>query len=90
MERYKLLKELMELDFMATDLQLFLDTHPNNMDALEKFNSVIVDAKKIRMQYEKKYGPLNAKSEPLQKWDWIDEPWPWDNKANFNFSREDD
>ena len=91
MDRDKLLKELTELSFMAFDLRLFLNTHPNNMEALEKFNSTTAAAKKIRTLFEKKYGPLTpVGSEPLQRWNWIDDPWPWNVKANFNLDRGDE
>ncbi len=89
MDRDKLLKELTELDFMATDLQLYLDTHPNDMNALEKFNFISNESKKAKAQYEKKYGPLTSSSESFQKWDWVNDPWPWQPKANFNLDMED-
>ncbi|MCL2323164.1 MAG: spore coat protein CotJB [Oscillospiraceae bacterium] len=90
MDRDRLLKEFTELAFMAFDLRLFLNTHPNNMEALEKFNETSSAAKIARASFEKKYGPLSPGSEPMQKWNWIDNPWPWENKANFNFDKGDE
>ena len=57
-DRDMILRELMELDFMVVDLQLFLDTHPNDREALETYNSVIERANEFRRRYEAMCGPL--------------------------------
>ena len=41
MDRENLLKRLTMLDFMAVDMQLFLDTHPDDTNAIAKYNSII-------------------------------------------------
>lgn len=84
MDRDALLNQLTVLDFMAVDLQLYLNTHPHDMEALEKYNSVIQNADKARMLYEKKYGPLcSFRSMGQPGWPWIDEPWPWAEDFNY-------
>lgn len=92
MSEKELLKNLTVLDFMAVDLQLYLDTHPDDKEALEKYNSVIKEADMLRSQYEKKYGPLFSFRSYVHgdRFKWIDNPWPWDKDANFNIDREDD
>lgn len=50
MERDELLKRLMELDFIAVDLALFLNTHPQESEAIATYNQVITAADTVRMQ----------------------------------------
>ena len=58
MNREELLKSLMELDFIAVNLGLFLNTHPDDSDAIEAYNQVITAADAVRMKYEEAFGPI--------------------------------
>ena len=86
MDRENLLKRLTMLDFMAVDMQLFLDTHPDDTNAIAKYNSIIREADNLRAQYEKAVGPLfSVRSySPTENFQWVDNPWPWENKFNFS------
>lgn len=89
MNRDEMLKSLMTLDFMAVDLALFLDTHPDNTDAIGDYDRIVRTADTLRMQYEAQYGPLcSFRSEADGKWRWIDNPWPWSHCANPEFGEE--
>ncbi len=46
MNREELLSSLTQLDFMAVDLGLYLNTHPDDTEAIDAYNQVIVAAKK--------------------------------------------
>ena len=84
-ERDALLKQLTILDFTAVDLQLFLNTHPQNTEALEMYNDCIENADKVRKTYEQQFGPLTGfRSEGQTDWSWSHQPWPW--QAEYNFS----
>lgn len=90
MNRDSLLRELTALDFKAVDLQLYLDTHPTDMEALEMYNDTVEKADALRLEYEKCYGPLYSfRSLGGDKYRWLDNPWPWENKFNFKISEED-
>ncbi len=85
MDRDEILRELMALDFVAVDLQLYLDTHPHDAQALEKYNSVLLDAQAYRERYEKLCGPLYCfRSFQPEAWKWIDDPWPWQKRFNID------
>ena len=72
------LKDLMALDFKLYDLQLYLNTHPFDKEALALYQDVADEAEVARAEYEEKYGPLTAFSDPARDcWIWIDSPWPW-------------
>jgi spore coat protein JB len=78
-ERAKMLRRLMALDFFAEDLKLYLDTHPFDQEALRLHKLTVADAKALRAEYEKLYGPLTAQNAGTERyWNWIDNPWPWD------------
>lgn len=86
MERAKLLNDLTALDFMAVDLHLYLDTHPDDDEAIEKYNEIIREADSVRYEYERAYGPLcgfrSLSSD--ENFTWIDSPWPWQSSFNYN------
>lgn len=88
MNRDELLKCLTELDFMAVDLGLYLNTHPHDEEATRKYNEAIEEAEKLRMTYETNFGPLCSFRSPARmKWTWINKPWPWQEKFNFEIRR---
>lgn len=91
MNRDELLSRLTALDFMAVDLNLYLDTHPKDKDAIEAYNNIIKDADYFRMEYEKLYGPLYSyRSLSKSQFHWVDDPWPWEEKFNYCLAGEVD
>ena len=89
MDREKLLKALMELDFIAVDLGLYLNTHPNDQEAMQTYNQVITAADAVRMKYEEAYGPMcsfRSYAADTQDWQWRNKPWPWQKDANFSLA----
>jgi len=77
--REELLKEVMEADFTVVDLNLYLDTHPNDFRAVAMFNNAVQTAMVVRNTYERKYGPLTVyNSFSGYPWKWIESPWPWE------------
>ena len=60
--RCELLHEIMAVDFKLYDLQLYLDTHPFDEDALCMYQNLVNDADELTEEYEEKYGPLTPKS----------------------------
>lgn len=79
-EQAELLTYIDSYCFACTDLKEYLDTHPDDKDALKMFNQY-KDAKKDYIEkYENKYGPLTTDSNSLSKypWMWNNSPWPWE------------
>jgi len=85
-ERDELLRQLTILDFMLVDLALFLNTNPDNQEALEEYNQVVCQADRIRSLYEHQFGPLCSyrSKNHAPKWSWPCDPWPWSREGNFN------
>jgi len=82
MNRERLLKEIMAVDFTIVELNLYLDTHPGDRNALMLYNSNVQRSRMLRQRYESMYGPLNAlMSTSSYPWQWIEGPWPWEKEA---------
>lgn len=77
-ERERLLHEVMAADFTLIELNLYLDTHPADQRALAYYNSMVMQARMLRDNFEKRYGPLTAFSGSRYPWQWIEGPWPWE------------
>lgn len=86
MNKEEIIRRLTILDFLAVDLQLYLNIHYDDKEAIEKYNSVVKEADSLRALYEKCYGPIYSfRSESnSNEFTWIDNPWPWENSFNFN------
>ena len=59
MNREMLLSQLTALDFMAVDLGLYLNTHPEDSAAIAEYNKIIKAADMLRAKYEENFGPLD-------------------------------
>lgn len=80
-ERLAMLKEIQELEFAAVELNLFLDTHPQDQAALRDYQAVSEKLLAARKRYEEMCGPLTATwpgAASHRQWLWIQEPWPWE------------
>ena len=70
--------EVMALCFVSHELQLYLDTHPNDTEAFELMKSVLGLTEEAKRRYTAKYGPLRPDDlQSSDRFDWIDDPWPW-------------
>ncbi len=83
MNREKMLHEIMALDFALTDLKLYLNSHPDDVESIALFNNIVKKRRVMIESYQCMYGPLIAEDYDCSKdaWDWVDEPWPWDKTA---------
>ena len=81
-EREILLKKISTYQFAVFDLQLFLDTHPNDKKTLEKMYEYKNAVKPLIKEYEEKYGPLTKSMTSSNNWSWIMGPWPWENEED--------
>lgn len=65
------------LPFAAWELRLYLDTHPDDERALAVRVSVKIEQGMMAA------GTDSSSSCPCGgRWNWIDDPWPWDPAAN--------
>ena len=81
--RSELLKKIQETDFFAYDLQLYLNTHPRCERALNLYVKTVEESKKLKAEFEEKYGPLTATSTPATiPWQWSKNPWTWEKERS--------
>ncbi len=76
-ERAKLMCDLSAASFAAIDMNLYLDTHPDDERALECFQDFVAEYNRLKKEFEKNYGPLTSFSNTEEDWQWICNPWPW-------------
>jgi len=79
-EQYvELLTQLQAIDFVLVELNLYLDTHPHDANAIEQFNELTQRRWKLANDFEALYGPLMnfGHSYSGYPWQWNDTPWPW-------------
>ena len=72
--------ELMALGFAMGELGLYLDTHPDDMEALQLRNNYVKMYKEAQKNYEKQYGPISHATAMDGKYTWVQSPWPWEVK----------
>ncbi len=74
-----LTRMIQEVQFVCIELNLFLDTHPNDKCALRDFNCFSKHLKELIEMYECNFGPLFnfGLSQNPGRWMWNDPLWPW-------------
>lgn len=80
-DREKKLYDIMALCFAINDLNLYLDLYPNDQECLRKIKEYIMEEKKLKKEFETMYGPLTINQVEGNKYEWIENPWPWDNEG---------
>ncbi|QSO52405.1 spore coat protein CotJB [Alicyclobacillus curvatus] len=78
-EYYRYLEELQAMDFVCVELSLYLDTHPDDQQAIGQFNQFQRRKQVLSQQFEAKFGPLKefGNSPVGHRWTWANAPWPW-------------
>ena len=80
MSRDEMLRQIMELEFAVTDLNLYLDTHPDSQEALDMFTKLAAMLKSLEYDYAQKYGPITVTDVSGNiPFEWVSDKfkWPW-------------
>ena len=62
---------------MVLELGIYLDTHPQDTEALALFRQYTAMEKAARAAYEDRFGPLTQSAAGGDSYRWLQEPWPW-------------
>lgn len=84
-EQEKLLHDISILDFIVVELNLYLDTHPQDRNAMEYFKHYNRMNNHAKQEYSAKYGPLAislADSDNCGDWQWALSSMPWEGGCN--------
>ena len=81
--REKLMKQITEISFYLDDLTLYLDTHPEDPEALALFKDYSVQRKSLKMEFTKAHDPLTRDcmadcADEHTGWCWQEGPVPWE------------
>lgn len=78
-EYYQYMTELQTIDFVLVELTLYLDTHPDDAQALAQFSQFQRRKSALMAQFESVFGPLRefGNSPVGSTWTWSESPWPW-------------
>ena len=74
--------DLQTLAFAIQELALYLDTHRNDRQALQMYQTYQKMYHDGMMKYSEKCGPLNHGTPSEGEYRWLDDPWPWEYCAN--------
>lgn len=73
----ELMRAIMEADFFAQDLKLYLNTHPWDTRALEMYHEACKQYKACKAAFEDNFYPLTPCSAGKGDcWDWPEGVWP--------------
>ena len=84
MEQMKLFQWINMVSFAVNDIVLYLDTHPYDQQAMERFGQFNALKNKLVKDYTEKYGPLVLSIVDMdsREWKWATQDWPWEGGYN--------
>ena len=76
------LNELMAIDFVCDELELYLDTHENDGEAFSLYQTMLALREEARQRFALRCGPI-MQCDMLGKseYTWLRAPWPWEYPA---------
>ena len=77
----ELKRRIAAYDFALVEMNLYLDTHPDDKEALELMYAYRRKRTELVEVYESQFGPYENFAVHVQnpdRWSWVDDPWPWD------------
>lgn len=71
--------ELMAIDFVTDELELYLDTHADDSEAFALYQSMLALRGEARERYVQRYGVITQGDQLGQEaYTWLRDPWPWE------------
>ena len=78
-KEYSPLSELMAIDFVTEELLLYLDTHSDDAEAFNMYQTFLALGKEAHKRYTELYGPICHKDMlGANSFCWLNDPWPWE------------
>lgn len=90
-QKQHLMQQIAECEFICIDINLFLDTHPDDQHALADYNCYAEQLAALKELYVKNYGPLAnfGNSVSRGEWKWVHADWPWQDGHNMEEEEEE-
>lgn len=78
-EQQQAMRELRRRAFARIDAGMYLDGHPEDETALQYYRAMNKKHEQAKEMYQKHFGPLDLSGAGAGgRWDWADDPWPWE------------
>lgn len=78
-EMNRMLKDIGIICFTVVDLNLYLDTHPFDKQAMEYLNHYARIKTQLMKDFAARYYPLTVEtSTDTREWNWVLAPMPWE------------
>lgn len=78
-DQRKTMQSIYELGFIMIETALFLDTHPEDAEALAYYAEMKEKYQEAVRFYNENFGPLNIHSVTNENyWSWVATPMPWE------------
>jgi spore coat protein JB len=80
----QLLQEIDEASFAVIDIHLYLDTHPEDEEALAFYQEHMAHRLRLMRTYAQNFGPLtidDAIESDGDTWKWSQQPFPWEQEG---------
>ena len=79
MSKCEMLSRIDEIQFVCVELNLYLDTHPEDEAAKADYLSYSEELNELITAYEAQFGPLqNFGHSPTEEGSWVYSKWPWE------------
>ena len=81
MTKCQLMDTINQSSFAVDEMILYLDTHPDDADAMAYFQKQACVRRAAMKEYAARFGPLNVDSVDdtcSDTWEWMKQPWPWE------------
>lgn len=78
MNKDALLKKIQMFDFALQEAALFLDSHPNDVEAIQYYQKYRKLKDQATSEFESCLGPLSNRSNQGDQWEYVYGPWPWE------------
>lgn len=76
------LTDLQALAFAIQELALYLDTHREDLEALELYQAYQKMYHEAESKYSKEHAQMSHRAPTEGPYRWIDDPWPWEYAKN--------
>ena len=74
--------EMMAIDFVADELELYLDTHSDDGEAFAMYQTILALQREARERYARMCGPVTQQDMlGAERYTWLGGPWPWEYRA---------
>lgn len=80
MNRQQLADWIYMISFAVVETGLYLDTHPDDMEALKFYHECVEMQNSAMKEYSTRFSPLTLAlaGNCQKKWEWVMSPWPWE------------